>query len=351
MNLQFSQSTFENVLACEDMSVGDTDSDPSQQISTLAGSDIESRSSSAFSDGTLSQHSNTREARAKSWCFTLNDYTDDDCATLRALVETRIASYCIYGHEVASTGMRHLQGYIMFFERKRFSQVKRLIRDQIHIEVTRRVKNAIEYCKKDGNFEEYGHHPNVGKRSDLEDFKESVKSGILCEKRLREMHSSVWAKYRCFCELYVKDHEKKRIVKPHDLHPWQAELKTILDDEPNDRSVIFVVDLNGNVGKSWFAHHYCSLFTDAQVMCPGKYADMALVLRNDIRVMFLDAPRSKQGEYIQYTFLENVKDGYVFSSKYLSAMKQLTPCHVVVMMNEHPDYTKLSRDRYHVIEL
>jgi len=65
----------------------------------------------------------------------------------------------------------------------------------------------------------------------------------------------------------------------------------------------------------------------------------------------MDAPRSKQGEYIQYDFLEEVKNGRVFCPKYESRMKRLGKCHVVVMMNEHPDLTKLSDDRYSIVTI
>ena len=41
-----------------------------------------------------------------------------------------------------------------------------------------------------------------------------------------------------------------------------------------------------------------------------------------------------------------MKNGYVFCSKYESRVKQLSPCHVVVFMNEDPDMNKLSKDRY-----
>ncbi len=78
---------------------------------------------------------------------------------------------------------------------------------------------------------------------------------------------------------------------------------------------------------------------------------MSHALLTDIRVLILDCPRSKQGDFIQYDFLEDVKNGRVFSGKYESGMKYLPACHVVVMMNEDPDYTKLSSDRFEVIEL
>lgn len=115
-----------------------------------------------------------------------------------------------------------------------------------------------------------------------------------------------------------------------------------------DRKVIFIVDVTGNTGKSWFCHYYGSLHDNAQVILPGKKADMTYVLDCRIRVLFIDAPRSKQGEYLQYDFIEDVKNGYVFSPKYESRIKHLGKVHVVVMMNEMPDESKLSRDRYDI---
>lgn len=78
---------------------------------------------------------------------------------------------------------------------------------------------------------------------------------------------------------------------------------------------------------------------------------MAYALDPTIRVLFMDAPRSKQGEFIMYDFLEDLKNGFVFSSKYESRVKRLARVHIVVNMNEHPDMTKLSADRYHVITI
>lgn len=66
-------------------------------------------------------------------------------------------------------------------------------------------------------------------------------------------------------------------------------------------------------------------------------------------IVIVDAPRSKQGEYLQYDFLEEVKNGRIFNTKYESCMIEFPSPHVVVMMNEHPDMTKLSEDRYNLI--
>lgn len=87
------------------------------------------------------------------------------------------------------------------------------------------------------------------------------------------------------------------------------------------------------------------------IVIPGKKADMAYVVREDCKTFFLDCPRSKQGEFIQYDFLEELKNGFLFSSKYTSKVKRFDTPHVVVMMNERPDLTKLSSDRYSITNL
>lgn len=120
---------------------------------------------------------------------------------------------------------------------------------------------------------------------------------------------------------------------------------------PDKREIIFIVDRRGNSGKSWFARYFSMLHNDAQIIVPGKKADMAHVVDDQKKTFFIDAPRSKQGEFIQYDFLEELKNGYVFSPKYESSLKILRTPHVVVFMNEKPDMSKLSMDRYSITVL
>lgn len=161
----------------------------------------------------------------------------------------------------------------------------------------------------------------------------------------------MYAKYTRFCLEYIQDHYPAKELPKHPLREWQQRLNEDLNRVPDDRTITFLVDLMGNSGKTWFAHYYASLHDNVQVMLPARKMDMAYALDSTIRVLFVDAPRSKQGEYIQYDFLEDVKNGYVFSTKYESRLKTLGKVHVVVSMNEMPDLTKLSSDRYNIIQV
>ena len=290
-----------------------------------------------------------RQGRSTQFSFTLNNYDDLDCD--RLLAGNRTVRYLIFGKECGDSGTRHLQGFVQFKNRCTFSDAKAFLSDRVFIEVTRSPKKSIEYCKKEGDYYEFGELSNPGKRSDLDAFKEFVKLGNYDLKVLREQHSMVLAKYPRFVQEYLSDSIPRAEFEVFPLRDWQATLYTKLRLNPIDREIMFLVDHTGNTGKSWFARYVHKLLQSVQIMIPGKKADMTYALLETNKILFLDCPRSKQGEFIQYDFLEEVKNGLVFSSKYESRMKYLCPCHVVVMMNEDPDPTKLSSDRYNIIRL
>jgi len=295
-----------------------------------------------------------RMSQAKNWCFTWNNYSDDDVNRLSGLVAANPSvSYLLYGKEVGESGTPHLQGLVCFSRKQRLAQVLVVLDGTPHLETARNVNASINYCKKDGDWFEFGELVSgQGKRSDLEGFKDDVKGGMLSLKEIRESHSEVYAKYTRFCLEFIQDHYPKVIVPDFPLRPWQQNLLTKLEGEPDRRKIIFVVDVVGNSGKSWFAHWYAKEKGETvQVMLPGKKADMAYNLQLGLKVVFMDAPRSKQGEFIQYDFLEDLKNGFVFSPKYESRVKTYEPLHVVVNMNESPDDAKLSADRYDIINI
>lgn len=317
--------------------------------------------SSLFGQWTLSKlahksHSRkmSQQSRSASWCFTLNNYNDETQRLLRLCAESPDVTSLIFGREVSSTGTPHLQGFLRFINRKRFRLVQAFLPQGAHLEVARNPGQAYEYCKKDGDFEEFG-TPLVdnsqGERTDLTAFKQAVCGGCIDIETLMEEHSSVMARYWSFCLSYVENHIPSPEIVAYPLRAWQQDLNSKLNLPPDERTIMVVVDREGNKGKTWFAHYYCSLHKDAQVLLPGKKADMAYSLRVNCRVYFIDAPRSKQGEYLQYDFLEELKNGYIARMKYQSRFVRQRSAHVVVLMNEEPDYTKLSADRFDVIHI
>lgn len=98
--------------------------------------------------------------RSRNWCFTVNNYGEEDLAAISLLG----ARYTIYGKEIGASGTPHLQGYMCFKNAKTLKSIKKKL-PRAHLEVRKGThEQAKEYCKKDGDFEEYGEEPMCQKK-------------------------------------------------------------------------------------------------------------------------------------------------------------------------------------------
>ena len=305
-----------------------------------------------------------RTPTAKNWCFTWNNYPDDHEDQIAQAFERLLeeennrCTYIIFGREVGESGTPHLQGFCRF--NKPLARPAQKLW-QAHWTVARKVQNAIEYCRKEGDVVEQGVQPEgagggQGKRTDLHDFRDRVKEAFeggehYTERMARDEFPTVASSSPNFVTQTIADFKPPPPVEGHVLRPWQQQLNTLLNAEPSRREVIFVVDTAGNQGKTWFSKYYRSLHDNVQLLPPGKFHDVAYLIEDTTRVFFLDTPRERQ-EYFNYTLLEKLKDGDIFSSKYRPVHIELRePAHVVVLMNWEPDMNKLSADRYKIIRL
>jgi hypothetical protein len=287
----------------------------------------------------------------KHYCVTHNNYDDTDYQRYIALYPSKI-SYIVIGKEVGDSGTPHLQIYFRSAKKVRFSVVKKwLLPASPHIEAAIDPPSAADYCKKDGDYEELGSFTQERQRSDIIEFRDFVKDGNRDRKRILEEYPEIVAKYPRFVKECCDAYRPVYKLPSYELHPWQSSLNNVLKLPANSREIIFVVDTTGNTGKSWFADYFCSLHDNAQVLEMGKKADVAYAINPECRVFFFDITR-EINEYMNYSVLEALKNGRIFSSKYDSCMTRLTTIpHVVVLMNQHPDMSKLSLDRYKIINL
>lgn len=113
----------------------------------------------------------------KHWCFTLNNYNESEITKLTSLASS--TKYLIFGKEVGENGTPHLQGYVVFNSKKRLRQLKALVSERAHFEKKRgSPKQAADYCKKDGDYQEYGQLPaGAGARSDLDELYRRITEG------------------------------------------------------------------------------------------------------------------------------------------------------------------------------
>lgn len=101
-------------------------------------------------------------SRSRSWCWTLNNYTDPDAADADALQQATV--YTVMGKEVGEQGTPHLQGYSYFKQPQTLKKMKEYL-PRAHFEPARGTpQQAADYCKKEGSFMEFGTLPMSQKR-------------------------------------------------------------------------------------------------------------------------------------------------------------------------------------------
>lgn len=144
---------------------------------------------------------------SRSYCFTINNYTDENIKEIEKL-ECR---YCIIGKEIGEKGTPHLQGYIEFDGPVRFNSIKKLL-PTAHIEKRKGTRiQAKEYCMKDKNFIEHGdwNKGGQGTRNDLKKIMNDIKNSKPMIEIMEESPHTVSKNLR-FIEKYKSLLEKEQ---------------------------------------------------------------------------------------------------------------------------------------------
>ena len=290
-------------------------------------------------------------AQSKRWCFTLNTPTPEELISLRSRAEQ--VTYLVLGHEVApTTGRSHIQGFVVFRSNHRKNTLIETFNRRAHYEVARGTsKQASDYCKKEGDFEEFGQIPGpVGRTNIYEQFRDWI-----LEQPTKPTEYDVAMRWT---SIFARSQQAMRIVDviyPYnrevvgDYRPHQQRLHDLLIEDPDDRKIYFIIDGVGNTGKSWFIRKFLTQHSSTQHLSVGRIEDLNYAIDPSKRVFLFDIPRTRL-QFLQYSVLEGLKDGAVMSTKYFSQMKRLDgPAHVVVFTNEEPDMAALSIDRYKII--
>lgn len=146
--------------------------------------------------------SSTRLARR--WCFTLNNWTQEEYV---ALLGTPLARYAVIGKETGDSGTPHLQGYLVLASPARLSAMKKLS-PRAHWEpAIGTSQQAADYCKKDGDFEEVGDIPDqpsasgAAEKQRWEDARTAAKAG-----KLDDIPADIWLRYYRTLKEVAKDH-------------------------------------------------------------------------------------------------------------------------------------------------
>lgn len=139
------------------------------------------------------------------------------------------------------------------------------------------------------------------------------------------------------------------------LRPFQEKLWNIMQGKPDGRSIYWLWDTVGNVGKTTFVKHCDSVVGDKVRYSSslGSAKDCACWIRNIIEnqrwrgdTLLIDLPRSYDGRDSIYEGLEMLSNSMCTSMKYVGGSLIWQPNHVIVTANFLPDQSKMSKDRW-----
>lgn len=162
--------------------------------------------------------------KAKHWCITVNNYGDADICQFTNIEES--ATYYVFGKEVGDSGTRHLQCYVVFKSPKSLAALKKIWPTGYFEHKYQKSTNiqAATYCKKDGNFVEFGIIPEEGRNLGGEKTKENwIQIRLLAQQgKLDEIPPKVFV--GCFSNLVkIRDAFQppvSNLTKPCGLWIW-----------------------------------------------------------------------------------------------------------------------------------
>ena len=239
------------------------------------------------------------------WCFTLNNYTTEDIDELYFLFNY-ICIKWIFGEEVSESGTPHLQGMITLKTKKRLSNMKNY-NMKIHWEASRNIIASYKYCEKDGKV-----HANFTNNFFFDQFR-----GV------------IWK-------------------------PFQLKVLKTVTSLPNDRTVNWIWDDKGNIGKSFLCKYLVGKYN--ALLVGGKKSDIFHQVAKrceeeiNIGIVLIDIPRCAMSN-VSYGAIESLKNGCIFSGKYEGGQYLFASPHVFVFANKPPDLSMMSRDRWNIVEV
>ncbi|GIY51557.1 replication-associated protein [Caerostris darwini] len=131
-----------------------------------------------------------KDVRSKQFCFTSFAISSEP------VFKQEIHEYLIFGRETCPSSKReHWQGFVVFKNRQRFSGVQKSFPGS-HIEVSRGTcQEAADYCKKDGNYKEFGRLPTIKQSSNpFKDVLNAAERGEI--STIKEEYPALYLRYK-----------------------------------------------------------------------------------------------------------------------------------------------------------
>lgn len=245
--------------------------------------------------------------RVRNWCFTLNNYTQEEISSLKQLQ----CRYMVCGFEKGKTQTPHIQGYVEFTKSMRFNAVRKLI-PRSHLEARRASRmQAREYCMKEGDYFEIGTFVENGCRTDLQEIQNEIMEGRLM-RDIATDHFSTWVhSYRAldrFASMYAKKDIRDVTVEVYYGAPGSGKTYKAFTENPDN---FILTNITGRDNETpWF----------------DTYNGESTLIIDDF------------DEWIPYKFLLRLLDVYplVLPIKGSTTFARYTK--VIITANEHPSH-------------
>lgn len=143
------------------------------------------------------------------------------------------------------------------------------------------------------------------------------------------------------------------VETPAEWRPWQQKIIDMIEQEPDDRSIVWIHDKKGACGKSlltrWLKANNKAEFIKYMSRTTDFMSNIAASLQRgwDGRCLVCDLPRDAEKKNL-YEPIESFKDGMIQTSKYIGQSTLIPTPHVIVMANFPPDRAKLTQDRWRI---
>lgn len=140
-----------------------------------------------------------------------------------------------------------------------------------------------------------------------------------------------------------------KVLDEKQFHQWQKEMNDWVSGEPDDRSIIWVTDMEGGHGKTQWAR-WQFIKNNACVIRYAKFSDMVQVIASNKhrRTYIFDLSRTKPSDFKMddlHSLCEALKDGLITVGKYQSTSWAQNTAHVIVLSNFPPTKGVFSADR------
>lgn len=263
------------------------------------------------SNSSKGKSGNTKQiSPAKHWFLTLNNYTKE--AIEHFCSDSSITRYCFQEEVSPTTGTPHLQGHFEFrYKIRPVGYFTGTPCEGGHWEKTQNRKAAVIYCSK---------IDTRGGGTYIKNFPKNL-------------------------------FRKVKVLTVNELYPWQKEIVDICQEIPDDRTIHWIWESDGNKGKSALVKYL--VVNHHGMIVSGKSADIKYQLATaDLPpdIILFDIPRNK-ANHVNYNALEEIKNGLFSSTKYESKMVLIPSPHIFCFANFEPNYEAMSMDRWKITKL